>query len=154
MSEPVSFPSTTARFTLPFLFSGQAQKEFFYNQAISALDSILQPVIEDVLSTAPSDPLEGKSFLIGIAPTGEWAGREDQIAIRIAGAWSFITPEEGMQVFNRSERKFYYYSNGWNGASEPTAPNGGATVDQEARAQITEMLEALRIAGIFPMPSS
>ena len=36
---------TTARLTLPFLQSGQAQKELTHNEALTLLDIAVQPVV-------------------------------------------------------------------------------------------------------------
>ena len=41
MPDPVTFDSASARFGLPFLYSGQAQKEVFVNEAFATTDTLL-----------------------------------------------------------------------------------------------------------------
>jgi hypothetical protein len=36
----------------------------------------------------PASPAEGERYIVPIGATGAWAGRTDQIAVRIAGAWN------------------------------------------------------------------
>ena len=153
MSQTADFPSVTPRFLLPLLFPGQAQKEFFFNQAISALDSLTQISVEDSVSTEPTTPAEGSIYRVTASATGSWSTREDQLAMRIGGAWQFASPFAGMQIFDRSVGRYVFYSNGWNAPTEPVAITGGSTVDVEARTAIAELVEALRIAGIFSMPN-
>ncbi len=44
MSDPVQFEGATPRFALPLLFAGQAQKEFFVNEALLRADMVLHGV--------------------------------------------------------------------------------------------------------------
>lgn len=149
MANPISFPSTTTHFSLPLLFAGQAQKEPFINHAISALDALLGRTVEASLASPPSAPADGARYRITAGASGDWTGREDDLAVWIGGAWEFFSPVDGMQVFDRSEQILYFFSDSWAVAAEPAAPTGGATVDTEARAAIAILTEALRTAGIF-----
>jgi len=40
MTDPITFDSTSPRFGLPLLFSGQVQKEVYLNEALSRLDGL------------------------------------------------------------------------------------------------------------------
>lgn len=150
MTVPISFTSATARHGLPFLFAGQAQKEFFVNEAHARIDALLHPVIESVAENPPGSPAEGDCWLVGNAPTGAWAGHEGELAFHVQGSWLFAAPHDGMRLFDRSRGQTMYYRGGWNAASKPAAPAGGVTVDAEARAAITRLIEALSAAGILP----
>ncbi|EAQ28352.1 hypothetical protein NAP1_12173 [Erythrobacter sp. NAP1] len=154
MAVPIHFPSTTPNAALPLLFSGQAQKEFFLNQAFSILDALLPRAVEQHTSTPPDNPAEGACFLVGPDPIDGWAGHIDEIAMWIAGAWQYVSPQDGMQVFNRETMATLLFEAGWSAASEPAIPTGGATVDSEARAAIGELIEALRMIGVFPRNSA
>ena len=50
----------TDRFALPLLQPGQAQKEMFHNEALAALDLLIQPAVEAVgVNTPPTAPRIG-----------------------------------------------------------------------------------------------
>ncbi|MHA7820400.1 MAG: DUF2793 domain-containing protein [Erythrobacter sp.] len=149
MALPIEFPSTTKHFSLPMLFSGQAQKEFFINQSFVVIDALLQHGVIDSLETPPSDASEGQCFRILANATGDWAGHDDELVVRVANAWHFVLPLEGMRVFDRNAAAMLHYNAGWQAATEPTVPDTGSTVDAEARTVLTELIEALRKIGIF-----
>ena len=154
MTNPANFPSTTPRFNLPLLFAGQTQKEFFVNQAISMIDGLTQTAVEAAISAPPTVPSDGECYRITSTATDDWAGKEDLLAFRVANAWQYVQPADGMMVFDRAERRFSYYDGGWKNAAETAAPTGGGTIDAEARAAIGGVIEALRIAGILPTAAS
>jgi len=152
MANPIAFPSTTTHMDLPLLFAGQAQKEPFINHAFSAIDALFTGVVDDSLATSPADPVEGSRYRILANPTGDWAGHDAEIAIRIGGDWTFVTPHQGMSVFDATARTSYFFAGDWAAASEPLAPSGGSVVDSEARATLGLLIDALKTAGIFANP--
>lgn len=149
MAVPINLPSTTKNASLPLLFSGQAQKEFFLNQSLCVLDALVPRAVQQQTNAPPQTPEEGSCFLIGSDPTSDWAGRTNEIAIWIGGSWQYLSPQAGMQVFDRGSMSLLHYNSGWNAAPEPAIPTGGATVDTEARAAISDLVEALRMIGVF-----
>lgn len=157
------------RFALPFLAPGQAQKELYHNEAIQRIEALLCPAVEAIgLVTAPSDPTFGACYVVGTGATGEWAGHDDELACFTEGGWRFIVPVDSMQLVNKSSGETLAYEGGWvsgivraqevrvNGLAvlrerqPPIAdPDGGATVDTESRAAISEILAALRSHGLI-----
>ncbi|MFD2648168.1 DUF2793 domain-containing protein [Devosia albogilva] len=90
----------TPRLSLPYLMPGQAQKHITHNEALRALDGLVQPVVVSRTTTAPPPlPLEGEAYLVPSGATGTWAGHADEFAIWQAGAWSFHDPAPGWQVW-------------------------------------------------------
>lgn len=150
MADPISFTTASPRFALPFLFAGQAQKEFYVNQAHALVDTLLHPVVEGTTETPPAAPQEGQAWLVGPAPTGAWQGQAGALAAFEAGTWLFVPPREGMQVFDQSTAQYARFSGGWQRATAPVAPVGGTVVDSQARAAIVQLIEALASAGILP----
>lgn len=153
MAVPISFPSTTSKFSLPLLFAGQAQKEFFVNESLSLIDSLLSGVIKESLATPPAAPVEGDCFRIVATASGDWAGHEDELAIFVGGAWQFVAPQSGMSVFDQQAGATVHFNGSWQSPIEPIQPNGGTTIDTEARQMIGELIEALQKAGVFANPA-
>ena len=150
MADPVDFPSTTRNLTLPLLFSGQAQKEFFINHALSLIDAILAGVVVDTTDTPPTNPSEGSCFRVDGPANEDWAGHEGDIAIWLGSSWHFVAPYDGMNFFDQTATSLVHYNSGWSAALAPSEPVGGITVDAEARTAISELIEELRKIGIFP----
>lgn len=150
MPDPVNFTSATARYALPFLFAGQAQKEFFVNEAHVITDLLLHPAIQSQENTPPLEPEDGECWLVGNAPTGDWIGRAEELASWQAGSWKFVSPRDGLSVLDRSTGQRFYYANGWQTADTVAQPAGGPTVDTEARAAIASLIAALITAGVLP----
>ncbi len=152
MPEPISFPTATSTFSLPLLFAGQAQKEFFVNQSLTLIDSLMQQCVEATHSSPPQEALEGQPYLVGDEPTSDWADREGNIAVLIGGIWQFTVPFDGMRVFDRAASQDLVYRSGWQFATAPAEVQGGSVVDVEARSAIAELSQALRNIGILGEP--
>lgn len=103
----------TPRLTLPFIMPSQAQKHVTHNEAIQALDALVQPVVESrTLTTPPTVPLEGEAWIVPGSATDAWAGHTDEIAAFQSGAWSFLDPAVGWQVYVKAERTQYVFDAG------------------------------------------
>jgi Protein of unknown function (DUF2793) len=68
--------------SLPLILPAQAQKHVTHNEALRLLDILVQAVVatrgQDV---PPATPAAGERHIVGLAPTGLWAGRPGQIAV-------------------------------------------------------------------------
>ena len=160
----------TARHALPLIAPGQAQKELSHNEALSALDILVQPaVIASGTEVPPTAPEAGQCWRVGAAPTGDWAGRADTIACWTAGGWRFAAPTEGMTVCTGGDTGFARFAEGeWRdgaivgatlalGGEQVVGPrlaaiedaSGGSVIDSEARDAINAILERLRGHGLI-----
>lgn len=84
--------------------------------------------------------------------TGDWADEDGKLACRQSGTWLFVSPSEGMRLFDASSGQVVLYRGGWQRPVAPADPGGGTTVDSEARTAISALITALADAGIFPSP--
>jgi hypothetical protein len=149
MSDPIAFASATPALGLPLLIAGQAQKEFFVNEALCVLDALNARAVIASQPAPPATPVAGASFRITAPATGAWAGQEDRIAVMIGGDWRFIAPAEGWLLFDRAAGQLVVYRTQWQPAAVVAAPAGGSVVDSEARAALTSLIVALQSLGVL-----
>lgn len=149
MTDPLTFASTTPNVGLPLLIAGQAQKEFFVNQALAILDAVQPGAVQASLPEPPALPDERDCYRVTAPAVLGWAGCEDHIAIRIGGGWHFIPPNEGMTLFDRAANTRLFFQSGWQNAQAPAIPSGGTVIDVEARVAIEQLIDALREGGLI-----
>ena len=149
MTLPVTFPSTTPRLALPLLYVGQTQKEVTVNESILAMDFLIDSAIQGVVSSPPQSPAAGSMWLVGITPSGNFAGKTDNLAGWSDGGWRFFAPKDGMRVFDLSLSAFRLYRQGWTIAVAPASPNGGSAIDVQVRLALASLTDALKAAGIL-----
>ena len=144
----------TSRFALPYLFSGQAQKEMTHNEALIAIDALLHPIVEETLNTPPAllNTVDaGKCWHIGNAPSGLWQNRARQIANWSGSSWRFVIPQRGMKVFNRATGVYNIFEIGnWVEPASIMDPIQGNIIDLEARSAISAILGMLRETAVIP----
>ena len=160
----------TARWSLPLLEAGQAQKEMTHNEALATLDLLVQASVVAVGPNAPpASPAAGQCWAVGAAPTGAWAGHAHALAGWTAGGWRFAAPGEGASVWSAADGCSAIWTCGqWRvgqvagaalliggvqviGAQRPAIaePAAGTTVDAEARTTLAEVLGVLRAHGLI-----
>lgn len=160
----------TARFALPFIAPGQAQKDLFHNEALARIDAVLQAgVVAAGLDSPPPAPVPGQCWIVGPAPVDAWAGQADAMAAWTDGGWRFVAPVAGMTVWLISDTLPIIYDGarwtsgeifarsivaggvqvvGMRQAGVPL-PAGGATVDGEARTALSGVIAALVAHGLI-----
>jgi len=92
--------SETPHLALPYIAPGQAQKHVTHNEAIRALDAIVQlAVIDRVTKAPPPGASAGDRYLVPDGATGAWAGYSGHVAALQDGAWAFFLPKAGWRVW-------------------------------------------------------
>lgn len=161
---------TSARFALPLILPGQAQKEAFHNEALTAIDGALHACVEEgPLADPPAGPEPGQSWLVGAGATGAWTDHDGALASWTAGGWRFVSPVPGMLVWNIDLGCWQHWSGiGWSDGSLPAtalviageqvvgprlpdvpSPSGGTIIDAEARAAIDALIATLKSHGLI-----
>jgi len=126
--------SRTPALALPLLAAEQAQKHVTVNEALRALDALVQlAVLDRDLAAPPGAPAEGDRYIVAAAATGAWTGHESEVAAWDGGAWAFHAPAEGWLAWAADENVLLVF-------------NGAAWVSDTAAA-ITE-LQNLTLLGI------
>ncbi|QGP78106.1 DUF2793 domain-containing protein [Sphingobium sp. CAP-1] len=160
----------TARWALPQLFAGQAQKEIFHNEALTRIDALLHGRVESAdEATPPGAPAPGQCWIVADGATGAWAGQSGAIACWSEGGWRFLAARAGarMDVADRGHALFHDGAEWRDGEirgdglyldgarvvtvrqAAVSAPSGGTVIDMEARATIATILTALRAHGLI-----
>lgn len=160
---------TSARFALPFLVPGQAQKEAFHNEALAAIDCALHAAIQaNPLASPPAERTVGQCWIVAPDATGDWAGRTDSLAAWTASGWRFIEPVEGMLVWNKAAGFWMRWTGAdWSSGTLPAtaiaiggqqvvgprlpevpSPSGGTVIDAEARAAVGALIATLKSHGL------
>jgi len=97
----------TPNLNLPYIAPSQAQKHVTHNEAIRALDALVQLSLQSKgLSTPPASPIDGERYFVASSPTGAWTGMESQIAAFQDGAWAFFSPQSGWRAWIDDESTF------------------------------------------------
>ena len=160
----------TARYGLVLLQPGQAQKEMTHNEALSRIDALLYAVVEGApLDATPATPQEGECWIVGDAPSGDFAGQARSLAVFTEGGWRFVSPREGLRCHDAATgRCWRFVSGAWVdgrvdassvrvggqqvlGDRQPAISGaaGGTTIDAKAREAIDAILAAMRSHGLI-----
>ncbi|MBB5730560.1 DUF2793 domain-containing protein [Sphingomonas prati] len=160
----------SARFGLPAIVAGQAQKEVTHNEALAILDIVVHPVVETLtLAVPPGDPRIGQSWAVPADGVGAWTRRQGQIACWTNGGWRFVMPTPGMTAWIVDAGQHAFWTGAaWSTGPLPTGgvavgglrvvgtrqpailgPSGGETVDIQGRATLSAVLTALRNHGLI-----
>ncbi|HEY8594865.1 MAG TPA: DUF2793 domain-containing protein [Devosiaceae bacterium] len=134
------------RLKLPYIAPSQALKHITHNEAVLALDVLVQPgVATSNLTVPPADPAEGDCHIVASGATGDWAGRDGAMAAFSAGAWNFFTPAEGWHVWDAGQGILLRYSaSGWQvaGTGGPALDRFGIHTDADAINRLASAAEA------------
>jgi hypothetical protein len=160
---------SSARFALPFIVPGQAQKELFHNEALARIDAALHAVVEaGPAQDPPVSPAPGQCWVVAPGAGGAWSARSPAIACWTAGGWRFFEPAEGMLAWNRAAGVWMRWTGSeWSEGTLPAtalliggqqvvgprlaevpSPSGGTTIDAEARAAVAALIATLKSHGL------
>ena len=148
----LDYQDTTPRHQLPYLFAAQAQKEVIFNEALGRIDALLHIAVAGVRPDIPAAPVEGECWIVGEGAQGAWSDHVDAIACYCAGDWTYLAPFEGMIAWNAAQAARMTFRSQWTVPATIALPSGGATVDEEARQAIADLVNSLTEAGILPPP--
>lgn len=116
--------TTTPRIVMTEMSASQASKEVTFNEAIRAVDALLQStVIDKDLTAPPGGEADGDLYIVGGSATGDWSGHDNDIAYFKSTAYVYFTPAEGWETYVQDENKRYRFD----GAAWAEVATGGAT---------------------------
>jgi hypothetical protein len=143
--------SDTPLLALPYLAASQAQKHVTHNEALSVIDGLLHlAVISRVLATPPATPLDGDRYLIAAAPTASWATHGGHIALRMEGAWRFLIPRKGWQMWVEAENALLVFDGtNWISPGVPSSLQNLTLLGVNATADATNKLAVSSASVLF-----
>lgn len=141
----------TPNLHLPYIMPAQAQKHVTHNEAIRALDAIVQlTVASRSLTAPPSTPVEGVRHIVAVGATGAWSGAAGRIAAFQDGAWALYTPRAGWLAWVLDESLLCVFEDGeWAAAGMEPSINPAALVGINATADTTNRLSVSSPASLF-----
>lgn len=93
---------------LGILINGNAGEEH-YDELMAqwrGLDLLVMPVVLDAdLTAPPGSPSAGDAYIVGLSPTGAWAGKALQIARWSGSAWEFYPSKNGWRCHILDEQR-------------------------------------------------
>ena len=153
---------------LSYILPAQAQKHVTHNEAVRALDAIVQLTVLDRDSgTAPATPNDGDRYIVANAPSGAWAGQTGKVAAFQDGAWVYFTPREGWVAWAADEDLLLVHNGiAWSaagsagptgatgpaGASGPGVPFGGVAGEVLVKASATDYDASWQGLPLNPAP--
>ena len=149
----------TPNLALPYILAAQAQKHVTHNEAIRALDCLVQlSVASRTLSEPPASPGDGSRYIVAPGASGDWVGQDGKVAAYQDGAWAFYAPKEGWRAWSASEGALLVYEAGaWSALSSggtgsgdlPSAFDNLTHVGINATADTTNRLSLKSPASLF-----
>lgn len=150
---------TTPNLHLPYILAAQAQKHVTHNEALRALDALVQlSVLDRDLATPPGSPVNGQCYIVAASPTGAWEGHALEVAAFQDEAWAFFAPLAGWLAWVADEAQLY----AWNGSawvvasdmSVKSAPQVGVNTTADATNKLAVKSDAVLISHDDVTPGS
>ncbi len=146
-------PDDTDILGLPLILPAQAQKHVTHNEALAALDVIVQlSVINRTLTVPPVLATIGDRHIVPAGATLDWAGQAGKVAVFAGTGWQFHAPLPGWRAHVLAEGQTAVFDGlVWKTPSESAASFGqlgvSATADATNRLSVSAPATLLNHAG-------
>jgi len=126
---------TTPNLALPYLVAAQAQKHVTVNEALDALDGLVQlSVISTALTAPPGTPAEGDRYIIASGATGAWTGWDASITQFSGGTWLRLIPQTGWRAWDAARGQLLV----WTGSAWVTLDSAMNLLTRAASVRVAE----------------
>lgn len=141
---------TTDILSLPYIMPSQAQKHVTHNEAIAALDALVQAVVADEAPAPPDTAEPGDRLIVAPDPTGAFAGQANAIAVYRDGGWAFLAPRSGWRVYDQARQRVVVFTgSGWEELPPPRTLTDLQTIGINASADTGNRLAVASPASLF-----
>lgn len=104
----------TPKLDLPYIAPSQAQKHITHNEAIRALDALVQLSVSAVSDSPTETPADGQRYIVSDNPMGVFEGHAQKVASFQDGAWRFFNPQMGWQAYDQMQDSLLVFTDqGW-----------------------------------------
>lgn len=143
--------SETINLGLPYLEAAQAQKHVTVNEALSRLDALTHlAVLSRVMAAPPATPAQGDRYLLPASPTGTWAAHAGKLALWLEGAWIYLIPREGWQLWVSDEDAMLSFNGtAWSAGGVPSSLQNMQALGVNATADSTNKLVVSSASTLF-----
>lgn len=119
----------TVKLGLPLVQASQAQKHVTVNEALARIDALTQLTLASrSIGTPPGLPGEGDAYAVPASAVGDWAGRDEQVALFLNGGWAFLAPGAGWRAWIADEgTPALFDGQNWIAGFGAVASSGAAT---------------------------
>lgn len=117
-------------YNIPLLVTGQTNAHLTVNEALQRLEQLANLTVESTtVANQPSSPQDGQAWLlIGGASGVDWATHGGEVAFYLGG-WHFITPKEGLVVWDAANQTELRHTQGvWISSGSQAAVSGVHTL--------------------------
>ena len=140
----------TPNLQLPYIMPSQAQKHVTHNEAIRALDALVQiAVLDRDLVSPPLSPADGDRYLIAAGGLDAWDGKDGQIAAWQDGAWAFFAASAGWLVWVGDESRLLCHDGAAFVDAAVHSVNPAPLVGVNSTADATDRLSVKSPASLF-----
>lgn len=85
---------------IPPVVDGAAGQGTVATNGFRRMEVLIAGRVQDrQLTSPPGSPAEGDAYIVGGSATGDWAGKDNDVAYLAGGVWKFITPVVGMRMW-------------------------------------------------------
>lgn len=106
---------TSSKLALPYIAPAQSQKHVTVNEALQALDSLVQLSALARRASPPDSPKECDTYIIETAVEGPeaqlWAERNGQIAVYSDNGWQYHASQEGWLCWVAEDEQLFVQTN-------------------------------------------
>lgn len=111
----LSYGANTPRLSIPEMVEAEAQPHLTFNELAWKMDALTFPTL--TAYPAAADPVSnatdnGSLYVIPVDASGEWTGKDEQLAFRLNDIWYYLIPQAGWEV-NKPDNGGRLYFNGW-----------------------------------------
>ena len=153
--------SNTVNNGIPFVPENTIDPAAGLNESLLTVDALLQLAVVSVGdNTPPGSPANGARYVVGTAPTGAWAGRANQVAQFLDGAWRFYAARYALhatdgRLYLRSGATWEAYGGrdtGWiagTGTPNKAAFNAATATTAQVASRLLAIENALFAIGVL-----